>query len=1334
MFYVLLLFLLVLSSTHCLEITVSQYGLDNETCQTGMSSCKTLDYALSVLDEETSNVIINVLYSHSLTKQQNYSSLFNLTIRGSDVMMTCDTLGVGLAFLHSFNITISNIQWIDCSIKHPTTGLGDWSCSNDTGKCSHLILPFAYSALFLFNCTDFILNHASFTSSRGSGVSLYNVQGYVFINDTQFINHTLSSVRSCNEPQDEGDCSPQSTGLYIELSYCENMTTYCYPNNSFAMNTDYYIVNCLFEDNANIGAYRNTTDILPVAGLTREQHWPFGRGGGMGVVFQAYKIKHVTLVVHGSHFRNNHAVYGGGMFLQLNSGYPDHNYFIVEESSFHGNTAELNGGGMEIVTKVFYNSDAIFNMSFRNHLIIYESNFYNNEAYWGGGVSFVTYPSNVSFLTVEMNRSNWYNNKYKSGAGAIGLLRKEKPERVYFFIPTVKFTNCSFLKTYAILAIETSLSLIACTVYSEGIALEFYGTTRFEDNSASALGLSDTGATIYGYIRFSNNTGFKGGAMFLNGKAWMTLTPFVTIEFLNNSAYEYGGGLYYLSPAPLEMNMSSSCFVWYKDPGQMDVPLKYWWVNVTFSGNQATQGGDAAYINDPEKCIWPGESSIFNPNRTDLFDYSGQDHNSSTYVIATPVKTMYFDSDSSQFTHSTEQNHFSTYSLMPGEKIRITIVTEDYFGHSVPTVLSIKCHTIEEYMNSHLLTDFCRENSSFGISGSRLVASNTMLDDLVISGIVDFNELVLVFKTNEPVSVILPLRLYLNECALGYEYDNDMHQCQCVDNDLDTSPILCVSIVDSPILIPCARHHYWVGNITTSNGSVLAYQFCRTGKCSCPSNRNCSRYRGYSVLPSSHNSMCTNGLSGPLCSQCSDNKSLTYNGYSCSHCSRGHKIILVSLIILECFLIVVVIIVFLKLNIRVSTAGFYGFLYFYSVLPLFLWSDLPTGLEATISIITGITSLDFKLLQYFDLCLFDDIRTIHYEVLHYIYPVAVVLLITAVIKMDQHCFKRVQFFAGNVAIQALCIILLISYTSVSETSLNILLPFSYQNARTSNDIQQKFVYVDPGVKYMDPTHHLPYWLIALTVELVFVLPFALLMVFAPWLMKFFNLSRIKPILDEYHNCFQDQYRWFAGVYLLARQAMFLISAVTDNPTETAYCQQLFCLFLLIFTATLQPYRNQNINRIDIFFLLLLTVISFSGYNPTAINLLRSSHTAVIAILSLLPFTCMVIGCIVMVGRKVLRVYLKHYSSGKLQSVLGDSDSFSQSSITSSNDTRNTEITTTRTNDLPPRFYDQEENYRQDERSRLLEQPRPAHVAFTGSRYYHALPDPKAPSINGPHTN
>lgn len=1333
MFHLLLLLMLALSSTYCLEITVSPHGVDNRTCQTGMISCKTLDYALSILDEVTSDVTVNVLYSHSLTKRHNYSSLFNITIFGNDVTMTCDMLGVGLAFLHSSNITIANIQWIDCSIQHPTTGLGNWSCSNDTNECSHLILPFAYSALFLFNCTHFILNHASFTSSRGSGVSLYNVQGYVFINDTQFINHTLSSVRPCNEPEDEGDCSPQSTGLYIELSYCDNMTSYCYPDKSFAMNTDYYIVNCLFENNTNIGAYRNSTDILPVAGLTREQHWPFGRGGGMGVVFQVYKMKHVTLVVHQSYFHNNYAVYGGGMFLQLNSGYPDHNYYIVEESSFHDNTAELNGGGMEIVMEVFYDSDAIFNMSFRNHLVIYESKFFDNEAYWGGGVSFVTYPSNVSFLTVEMNRSHWYNNRHKSGAGAIGLLREEKPERIYYFIPIVKFTNCSFLETHAILAIETSVSLVACSVYSEGMPLEFYGITRFEDNSASALGLSDIGATFYGYVRFSNNTGFKGGAMFLNGKTWMTLTPYVTVEFLNNSAYEYGGAIYYLSPAPLEMNMSSSCFVWYQAPHQKDVPLKDWWINVTFSGNQATQAGDAAYINDPEKCIWPGELSVFNPNRTDLFDYSGQDHNSNTYVIATPVKRMYFDSDSNQFTPSTEQNHFSTYSLMPGEKIRIKIITEDYFGQSVSSVLSIKCHTLEDYMHSRLLKDFCRENNSFGINGSRLVASNTMLNDLVISGIRDFNELVLVFRTDEPVSVILPLRLYLNECTLGYEYNSDVHQCQCVDNDLDISPILCVSITDHPILVPCARHHYWVGNVTTSNGSVLAYQFCRTGKCSSLSNNKCSRYHGYSVLPSSHNSMCTSDLSGPLCSQCSDNKSLTYNGYSCSHCSRGHKIILVSLITLETILIVIVIIVFLKLNIRVSTAGFYGFLYFYSVLPLFLWADLPTELEATISIITGITSLDFKLLQYFHLCLFDDIRAIHYEVLHYIYPVVVVSLIIAVIKMDQYCFKRVQFFVGNAATQSLCIILLISYTSVSETSLNILLPFSYQNAKTSNEIHQRFVYVDPGVKYMDPRYHLPYWLIALIVEFVFVLPFALLMLFAPWLMKFVNLSRIKPILDEYHNCFQDQYRWFAGVYLLARQAMFLISAVTDSPNQTAYCQQLFCLFLLIFTATIQPYRNQNINRIDIFFLLLLTVISFSGYNFTALNLLESSQTAIIAILSLLPFTCMVIGCIVMLGRKGLKRYLKH-SSDKLQSVLGDySDNFSQNSMISSDDTHSTDITTGN-NDLPPRFYDQEEDYRQDERSRLLEQPRPGRVAFTGSRYYHALPNPKAPSINGPHTN
>ena len=365
-----------------------------------------------------------------------------------------------------------------------------------------------------------------------------------------------------------------------------------------------------------------------------------------------------------------------------------------------------------------------------------------------------------------------------------------------------------------------------------------------------------------------------------------------------------------------------------------------------------------------------------------------------------------------------------------------------------------------------------------------------------------------------------------------------------------------------------------------------------------------------------------------MCSNCENTtgKSLSYNSYGCYPCSTGDKIALLALMILGCIVIVAIVVAFLKLNLHISTAGFYSFLYFYSVLPLFFWLSLPRSLEAILTIVIDFTSLDFDMLKYLKLCFFDNVRPIHYEFLHFVYPILVILIIFALIKLDKHCFRRCSIFRGDSSIQALCIILLISYTSISETALKILLPLFYEKAHASDTTKiDWYVYADPGVKYFDYQHHLPFWIVAVLVELFLLLPFALGMLFAPWLMQCFNLARIYPILDEYQACFKDRFRWFPGVYLTARQVLMFITLFINTPDTVAYLQQIFCLVLVILVATLQPYQETWINCMDTLFLSLLCLISYSAHNSPSQKVFTNMpglHTAVIAILTLTPVCLM----------------------------------------------------------------------------------------------------------------
>ena len=1350
----LLLLALLSSVTLCssLTINVTANGKDTKSCLDGYSDCLFLGYALGALDGSASEVTINVFYNHELRLHNDSNFKFhgvqNVNIWGHPavaggedqyITITCPGMGAGLYFNHSTNISFRHLSWVNCGTWHPTSANGNWTnCSPSDHTCKGLVLPSAVSTIFMFNCTNLFLEHTRFTSNRGSGVSLYNVVGVVNIIDSTFFNHSTKGMAPCYSMVSgrTSTCSPQSTGLYIEFTYCPEFTKRCYPDITSIERTNYNIINCNFTENKNLGVYRNITDTPTPMELDHWHHWPFGRGGGLGISLRSFILKHFTIDISKSSFINNSAVYGGGMYLLLQSGYPDHTYYDLLNNTFKNNMADYNGGGLCVEIDVLYSTHNVtFILWLRNFLYIGQTNFLDNYAYWGGGMSFTAYPLNVSYIDFNIVSCVYSHNKYSGGGGAVALLRKEKPEKEYYFIASASFYACEFSNTLSTLAKSASVRTMCSSVHSEGITLSFYNVTKFENNCASALRLSDTGATFYDIVLFINNTGFNGGGVSLRGKSWITLRNGVKINFTNNTANQYGGAIYY-DPSPIMyMNMTSSCFVWYEMTGNEDVPVNMWRVGVIFTGNKACQAGHAAYITDPKQCLWPRELSLFDPRRRDVFNYSGQVQDEVRHVVATSAVSLEIISDNrGKYKKPKNSSEYGTYHMMPGEELQVELRPKDSNRLNVTTVITVTCLFRIDYETYKHGEDRCGPSERFNIDQfNRQVTSGALKNFKVygpsaksINQTDDVSEdLILVFKTNDPIPVVLPLLVKFSPCMNGYRYSADSKSCKCVqDLSEELSPVVCASTMSSAIETPCVKHNYWYGNVTGEDTQV--YHYCQSPKCQPRKDHDrCDNYDGYVTLPNNASLLCSNGLKGPLCTECDDGQDLSYNAYKCVKCNKKDIVGLILLILLECFAIVVIILVFLKLNVRVSTAGFYGFLYFYSILRLFLWIPLPTGLDVVIGLITGITSLDFSLLQYIDLCLFNNVRAIHYETLHYIYPIVIMAMIFLIIKVDQSGWRRSQFFSGHSSTQALCIILLITYTSVSETSLHILLPLHYQKADGSGSSKHWYVSVDPGVRYLDPKHHLPFWLIAVVMEFLCVLPFSLLLLFAPWAMRYVNLSRLKPILDEYHNCFHDDYRWFAGVYLLARQVMFMISALAIFPERTAYIQQIFCLALLVLVATIHPYRSRVLNIIDTLILSLITFLSFSTYNGTARRVYYGQselQDAFIGIASLAPFVVMVTAVILIGLKKFCKrfIVIKRFSK-PLQSVLGERKYDPTSTFTNSESYDRVTSTLQRKSgfesddDLPPRFYDQERTHL-EETTPLLKNSTPYRHGINSIQY------------------
>ena len=132
--------------------------------------------------------------------------------------------------------------------------------------------------------------------------------------------------------------------------------------------------------------------------------------------------------------------------------------------------------------------------------------------------------------------------------------------------------------------------------------------------------------------------------------------------------------------------------------------------------------------------------------------------------------------------------------------------------------------------------------------------------------------------------------------------------------------------------------------------------------------------------------------------------------------------------------------------------------------------------------------------------------------------------------MSSFCSDTVTFFIRRGIIGFICFLLLLSYTSVATTSLLLMRPLTFHN------VDKKYTYLSPEIEYFHG-RYLVYGIVSvlLTIAIVIGLPFLLL--FEPFLNRKINFVKIKPLLDQFQECYQGKYRCFAAYYMICRLVM-----------------------------------------------------------------------------------------------------------------------------------------------------------------------------------------------------
>ena len=201
-------------------------------------------------------------------------------------------------------------------------------------------------------------------------------------------------------------------------------------------------------------------------------------------------------------------------------------------------------------------------------------------------------------------------------------------------------------------------------------------------------------------------------------------------------------------------------------------------------------------------------------------------------------------------------------------------------------------------------------------------------------------------------------------------------------------------------------------------------------------------------------------------------------------------------------------------------------------------------------------------------------------------------------------------FVRRCIIRVICLLLLLSYTSLASTSLQLLRPLTF------NDVDEVRTYSSPDIKYFTG-RHLAYAIVAIFCEVIIVIGLPLLLLLEPLLNRKINFVKIKPLLDQFQGCYKDKYRWFAAYYLICRQVIILIVYVGNGDYyNMIYGLQTGCVIIAMIHGWLQPYKNNLLNGLDEIILLILVLVVNLNLFPF-LSFISTNISLVLVVLPLL---------------------------------------------------------------------------------------------------------------------
>ena len=239
----------------------------------------------------------------------------------------------------------------------------------------------------------------------------------------------------------------------------------------------------------------------------------------------------------------------------------------------------------------------------------------------------------------------------------------------------------------------------------------------------------------------------------------------------------------------------------------------------------------------------------------------------------------------------------------------------------------------------------------------------------------------------------------------------------------------------------------------------------------------------------------------------------------------------------------------------------------------------------------------------FQTCFYDGLDAYALTWLQFAFPLYVWLIICLMIFISRYSITVSKLIGSN-PVAVLATLLLMSYTKILKIIIEV---YSYENFEYQDNRTVSVWLKDANMPYLKSKHL--FLTVVTSLVLVFLfLPYTLLLLLGHKLYRFTGkkhwrwLNRLKPLLDSYYAPYKNHTRYWTGLLLLVRCALYIIFSIS-GPSKNLVTIALAFTVSGVIIGFLRVYKSMIINLIEACVylnLVVLSVTALTGLNTAAL--------------------------------------------------------------------------------------------------------------------------------------